>query len=79
MTQNVFSCHGNVAVAQIDDDGICLLKYLTNPEKKINRVKYFKTDSNRRLSWKIKIDWQWQLLSEVTESLCYPSGVMYRN
>lgn len=30
MTQNVFSCHGNVAVAQIDDDGICLLKYLTN-------------------------------------------------
>ena len=58
MTQNVFSCHGNVAVAQTDDDGICLLKYLTNPEKKINRVRYFKTDSNRRLSWKIKIDWR---------------------
>lgn len=30
MTQNVFSCHGNVAVAQIDDNGICLLKYLTS-------------------------------------------------
>jgi hypothetical protein len=30
MTQNLFSCHGNVAVAQIDVDEVCLLKYLAN-------------------------------------------------
>jgi len=38
MTQNVFSCHGNVAVAQIDDDGICLLKYLANPENRKKKL-----------------------------------------
>jgi len=43
MTQNVFSCHGNVAVAQINVDGVRLLKYLANPEKYKKNWRYAST------------------------------------
>jgi len=37
-----------VAVAQIDVDGVCLLKYLANPEKIKIGVKHFTTGSSNR-------------------------------